>query len=140
MSPFNRDTPLADPGALGARAPLAPNVFFFQNYAAFRHIERKTPYFEQIVGLRAPLGSKIYWAPMTKILDPPCTPVLQASTAPGVGHPGRFHIKSGWPRPKAQPAPLSRHVKVAGGGGRSLGAVQAFDTGEPCHSDHPILP
>ncbi len=36
-------------------------------------------------------------------------PLLQASTAPGIGRPRRFHAKRGWPKPKAQPAPLSRH-------------------------------
>ncbi len=32
---------------------------------------RENPYFDQILGLRAPLGSKLCWAPLTKILDPP---------------------------------------------------------------------
>ncbi len=35
------------------------------------------------------------------------SPVLQASTAPpGFGRPRRFHAKRGWPKPKAQTAPL----------------------------------
>ena len=37
-------------------------------------------------------------------------PGIAGLNGPGFGHPRRFQAKRGWQRPKAQPAPLSRHV------------------------------
>ncbi len=37
---------------------------------SFQSILRGNPYFEQILGSGPPLGSKLCWAPLTKILDP----------------------------------------------------------------------
>ncbi len=48
--------------------PLAPKIFF---KSSFQAILREKPLFLANFGLRAPhLGSKLCWAPLTKILDP----------------------------------------------------------------------
>ena len=61
---------LEDPGGpWGSRPPLPPR--FFQNHAVFRQFLRGNPYFWAKFGLKAPLGSKLHWAPLTKILDLP---------------------------------------------------------------------
>ncbi len=50
---------VADPGGPGARAPLAPKI------------SSKSCSFQANFRLRAPpWGSKLHWAPLTKILDP----------------------------------------------------------------------
>ena len=54
-------------GALGAMSPLPPRFKVMQFSG---NCKGKTPYFEQILGSGPPLGSKFYWAPLTKILDP----------------------------------------------------------------------
>ncbi len=55
-------------GALGAWAPLAPKIS--SKSCSFQAILREKPYFEQSLGSGPPLGSKLHWAPLTKILDP----------------------------------------------------------------------
>ncbi len=43
---------------------------FFQNHAAFRQFKGKTPILSKFWA-QGPLGSKLHWAPLTKILDSP---------------------------------------------------------------------
>ena len=56
--------PLADPGGLGVRASFSP-----------KKIMQFSGNFEQSFGSGPLLGSKLYWAPLTKKLDPPLIPV-----------------------------------------------------------------
>ena len=63
-------------GAWGS-APLAPKIFF-KSYS-FQTILGKKPYFEQSLGSGPPLLSKLHWAPLTKILDPPLQPMCHES-------------------------------------------------------------
>ena len=53
---------------LGGPAPLAPKIS--SKSCSFQAILREEPLFWANFGLRAPPGSKICWAPLTKFLDP----------------------------------------------------------------------
>ncbi len=65
--------PQADPGGPGDMGPLpAPRFFFFKIMQLPGNFKKKL--FWAILGLRAPLWSKLRWAPLTKILDPPLLP------------------------------------------------------------------
>ncbi len=55
-------------------------------------------------------------------------PVLQSSTAPGFGRPRRFHAKRGWPKPKAQAAPL----RIQYGRSRGGGPLRPLTPGPSC--------
>ena len=52
-----------------APLPLPPK--FFPKSCSFQAILRKKPPIWANFGLRAPLGSKLHWGPLTKILDAP---------------------------------------------------------------------
>ncbi len=81
-------------GALGAR-PLSPR--FIKNRAVFRQFWGKNPYFEQILGSGPPLGSKLRWAPLKKILSPrlDCGASLYLpSNVMTCGSPNDLHIAS----------------------------------------------
>ncbi len=58
--------------------PVAPKIFF--KSCSFQAILRESPYFEQILGSGPPpLGSKLHWAPLPKILDPRLWVLLSSS-------------------------------------------------------------
>ncbi len=59
-----RQTTVADPGG---GLPLSPR--FLQNHAVFRQFLRKIPILSKFWAQGPPLGSKLRWAPLTKILD-----------------------------------------------------------------------
>ena len=83
----------ADPGG-----PLAPKIFFSKS-CSFQAILRGKPPFWAKFWLRAPLGSKLRWAPLTKILDPPLSQIW-GQTMLIVGHvtPGADQMVSAiWP-------------------------------------------
>ena len=63
---------VADPGGLWRPgAPLPPKMS--SKSCSFPAILREKTLFWANFGLRAPLGSKLHWAPLTKILDPRLT-------------------------------------------------------------------
>ena len=55
--------------------PLAPKIS--SESCSFRAILRENAYIEQILGSGPPLGQKLRWAPLTKILDPRLHPPQQ---------------------------------------------------------------
>ncbi len=58
----------ADPGGPAGPGPPCPQDF--KKSCNFQAILWEKPYFEQILGSGPPLGSKLRWPPLTKILDP----------------------------------------------------------------------
>ena len=72
--------PLADPGGPGDLAPLPPK-YFFSNSCSFQATKGKNNLFWAHFALRALLGSKLYWAPLTEFLDPPLHGSVPLSTA-----------------------------------------------------------
>ena len=69
-------------GTLGARHPPRS----FQNHAVLRQFKGKTPYFSQILSSESPpLGSKLCWASLTKILDPRLRPSSASSVVDPLG-------------------------------------------------------
>ncbi len=72
--------PAADPGSLG---PPCPQDFFLLNYAVFRQfLKGKTPSLRKLWAQGPPLGSKVHWAPLTKILDPRLMSVIHVEYWP----------------------------------------------------------
>ena len=59
---------LVDPGGLGAWPPLPPDFFKIMQFSG--NFKGKTPILSKLWA-QGPLGSKLWWALLTKILDPP---------------------------------------------------------------------